>query len=282
MSHQVTIYESFEALRADADDYLMQHEHRLAMIHRVLRRFSEGFGAFINTPNNHCLAIRTPPWNLLVGDLREAQCSGLIDSVLSHDPQLPSVLAPSESALVFARAWAARTGATMTKKHSMRLLAASTVQCPKLHDSEAIIKAQPKHREQLIGWLKLFNEATGMTSHGQDAETVDKHLENQHAYILEANGEPQGCAVISDASEHGAFVGFVFTPSDKRRQGVASRLVGGITKIKLRELNERGGRREGFVSLFTDANNPTSNRIYEALGYEHVCDYTTYAFEYMS
>ena len=37
------------------------------------------------------------------------------------------------------------------------------------------------------------------------------------------------------------------------------------------------GRR--FVFLFTDLANPTSNKIYQAIGYEPVCDVDMYRFE---
>jgi len=36
------------------------------------------------------------------------------------------------------------------------------------------------------------------------------------------------------------------------------------------------GRR--FCFLYTDAANPTSNKIYTQIGYEHVCDSVEYAF----
>jgi predicted GNAT family acetyltransferase len=34
-----------------------------------------------------------------------------------------------------------------------------------------------------------------------------------------------------------------------------------------------------FVFLFTDLSNPTSNKIYQAIGYERVCDVDMYRFE---
>jgi predicted GNAT family acetyltransferase len=33
-----------------------------------------------------------------------------------------------------------------------------------------------------------------------------------------------------------------------------------------------------FCTLFTDLANPTSNRIYQNIGYRPVCDYTVYRF----
>ena len=52
----------------------------------------------------------------------------------------------------------------------------------------------------------------------------------------------------------------MYTPPDCRRRGYASSLVAAITQQQLDE-----GRR--FCFLFTDFANPTSNKIYQAVGY---------------
>jgi predicted GNAT family acetyltransferase len=56
----------------------------------------------------------------------------------------------------------------------------------------------------------------------------------------------------------------VFTPREHRGLGAASYVVGEATRHGL----DRGHR----MCLFTDQANPTSNRIYEALGYRRVTD----------
>ncbi|PUA80929.1 GNAT family N-acetyltransferase [Nocardioides currus] len=61
-----------------------------------------------------------------------------------------------------------------------------------------------------------------------------------------------------------ARVGPVFTPREHRGRGIASHVVGELT---------RGGLEDGSrMCLFTDQANPTSNKIYEALGYGPVVD----------
>ncbi len=64
---------------------------------------------------------------------------------------------------------------------------------------------------------------------------------------------------------HGvARIGPVYTPADHRGRGYASTAVAEVSRQHL----ERGVR----ACLFTDQANPTSNRIYQALGYEPVVD----------
>jgi GNAT superfamily N-acetyltransferase len=59
-------------------------------------------------------------------------------------------------------------------------------------------------------------------------------------------------------------IGPVYTPREHRRRGIASRAVYEVSKL-LRDSGEH-------PCLFTDQANPTSNKIYEAIGYQRVVD----------
>jgi predicted GNAT family acetyltransferase len=59
-------------------------------------------------------------------------------------------------------------------------------------------------------------------------------------------------------------VGPVYTPRKHRGRGIASRAVAEVSRL-LRDSGER-------ACLFTDQANPTSNRIYAALGFRPVVD----------
>jgi predicted GNAT family acetyltransferase len=61
-----------------------------------------------------------------------------------------------------------------------------------------------------------------------------------------------------------ARIGPVFTPKEERGRGWASAAVAAVSAL----LRSRGHR----VTLFTDLDNPTSNAIYLALGYQAVVD----------
>ena len=67
-------------------------------------------------------------------------------------------------------------------------------------------------------------------------------------------------------------VGPVYTPPELRGRGYATTLTAAVSQDQLDQ-----GRR--FVTLFTDLANPTSNRIYQAIGYRPVRDVDVVAFE---
>lgn len=77
------------------------------------------------------------------------------------------------------------------------------------------------------------------------------------------------------ADEYGlviAAVNLVYTPPELRRRGYASACVAALSQLLL----DAGWK---FCCLFTDMSNPTSNHIYQQIGYTPVCDFNEYIFE---
>jgi hypothetical protein len=64
----------------------------------------------------------------------------------------------------------------------------------------------------------------------------------------------------------------VYTPPAERRHGFGSAVAAAAGQAQL-----DAGRR--FVFLFTDLANPTSNRIYQAIGFEPVVDVDMWSFD---
>jgi len=72
-------------------------------------------------------------------------------------------------------------------------------------------------------------------------------------------------AIYAGRTERSAGIGLVYTPSAHRGRGFASALVAGLT----RQLLDEG---LAFCCISTDLTNPTTNKIYPAIGYRPVCD----------
>jgi predicted GNAT family acetyltransferase len=64
---------------------------------------------------------------------------------------------------------------------------------------------------------------------------------------------------------NGIRIGPVYTPPGLRRRGYASAATAAASQTEL-----DNGRR--YIFLFTDLSNPTSNKIYQQIGYEPVID----------
>ncbi len=82
---------------------------------------------------------------------------------------------------------------------------------------------------------------------------------------------PVSWASGSQSLPTAARIGPVYTPSDYRRKGYATACVAALSQ----KLLDQGCKR---CFLFTDLANPTSNHIYQQIGYRPVCDWRDYSF----
>ena len=98
------------------------------------------------------------------------------------------------------------------------------------------------------------------------AEEADTGL-----WLYRVGGVPVSLAGCGGSTPNGVRVGPVYTHSEHRCHGYATELVAAMTRHLL-----AGDRR--FCFLYTDLSNPTSNAIYERIGYRMVCESTEYAF----
>ena len=87
-----------------------------------------------------------------------------------------------------------------------------------------------------------------------------------------ADGKPVAWAGVGGRTPNGIRIGPVYTPPEERGHGYASAVVAAASQAQLDE-----GRT--FCFLFTDLANPTSNRIYQAIGYEPIGDFDEYHFD---
>jgi predicted GNAT family acetyltransferase len=85
------------------------------------------------------------------------------------------------------------------------------------------------------------------------------------------DGETVSFAGYGGLTPNGIRIGPVYTPPELRGRGYGSALTAALTQQLL-----DGGRR--FCFLFTDLANPTSNSIYQRIGYRPVSDVDAWAF----
>jgi len=127
--------------------------------------------------------------------------------------------------------------------------------------------------EIVTGWYDAFmadadeqaGRPPGASAH--EAPTPDemrRRIEGGRIFVWEVDGVPVHVTAATSPAYGVSRVGPVYTPAEHRRRGYASRAVYEVSAFLL----DRGER----ACLFTDQANPTSNRIYEALGYEPLVD----------
>lgn len=94
-------------------------------------------------------------------------------------------------------------------------------------------------------------------------------------WLWEVNGRPVSMASYGGPTPNGIRVFAVYTPPTWRGRGYATACVIALTQRLL-----DGSRR--FCFLFTDLANPTSNALYERVGYRPVADMESRTFEFLA
>jgi GNAT superfamily N-acetyltransferase len=176
-------------------------------------------------------------------------------------------------AAVLAAETARLHGATVSVDKQARLWEATSVAVPAA-PAGSLRRATEADAPLVLDWFRRFHaEADEQAGREPDHEggehnTLDSVLVRIREGVEWLWELPGGeVAHLSGASlpAYGVSrVGPVYTPRQHRGSGIASYVVGELTRRGL----EAGHR----MCLFTDRANPTSNKIYEALGYRPVVD----------
>lgn len=95
-------------------------------------------------------------------------------------------------------------------------------------------------------------------------ESLHNKITNELLYVLEVEGNIVSMAAKSRPLKTCLTVSYVYTPLEERRKGYASRVVELLTDEVLKEYQ--------YATLYTDLSNPTSNSIYQQIGYKKHCD----------
>lgn len=218
-------------------------------------------------------ALRTPPHNLLLSQIDEpSHLAALAHDVLASD-EVPGVLGPTAAACEIAQAWSAGSGRSAVRVMQERIFRLDRVVAPRPAPGHCR-EAEERDRRLLTAWWAAFvAEATPDAPASDPAEAADRMLRRvgRVPYVWEHDGEVVAFGAAGGATPHGVRIGPVYTPPELRGRGYASNLVAEISQRQL-----AAGRR--FCFLFTDLANPTSNHIYQAIGYVPVADVDQYSF----
>jgi uncharacterized protein len=278
---KVTHYDKVGDFYGRVEGYLVEHEahHNLMLgICATLLEHPERYPhppllATVEEDGELLLAaLRTPPHNLVVSRVVSLEAVQALARELSQRREsLPGVNGPAVEAEAFAGAWQALAGQPYHKNMALRIYQLEQVN-PVTGVSGYLRKASEDDRDRLVRWRRAFMvEALGASEEDDGERAADHLLRVGGLYFWEDDG-PVSMAFAGRPTPNGKGVNLVYTPPEYRKRGYASACVAGVSQAVLDE-----GRRYCF--LFTDLANPTSNHIYQAIGYRPVCDVDEYTFE---
>ena len=236
------------------------------------------FHLWVVSERNTCIgaALMTEPFNLILADATDPDAlEALVHGLDAEAIPVPGVVGNQPHVRRFADHWSGLKELRPALRMSQGVYSLHQVHA--VPDAPGRARAATSDdRDLLISWLDDF--AADALTHGPNAEQMDRLVdlrlsdEHQGLWFWEDGGEPVSLAGYGASTPSGVRLGPVYTPMELRRHGYATSLVAEMTRWLLDQ-----GRSLCF--LYTNLANPTSNAIYERIGYERVCESAEYGFE---
>jgi len=210
--------------------------------------------------------LMTPPERpLVISNASQDALSFLANDLAEKGVDLIGVLGPFEEVEHFSKTWNHLTNTKSTTAMDEGVYVLEEVIIPEGIEGE--LRATTLEDLDLVIdlWRDFAQEA--IPDDPMDEEGRRKHarrgIEGGEYYLWEVDGTPVTMIGIANSSPISAKVALVYTPPKFRRKGYGSAATAEISKRKLEE-----GKK--FCSLYTDLSNPTSNSIYQKIGYVRV------------
>lgn len=214
--------------------------------------------------------MQTPPYPLILShtDVPE-ETRALVSELQSlHPGEIPTkVMGPAPVIEDFRRNWTTASGWTAELAERERVYQLSGV-VPVSGVPGFARRAQNNDVDLLVEWYTDFCVEAAIEAPSSVPATVERKLNStglDGLWIWTENTKPVSFLGAGSPTLRGVRIGPVYTPPEHRKKGYASALVADVSQQLL-----DAGRQ--FCFLFTDLNNPTSNHIYQEIGYRPVAD----------
>lgn len=192
--------------------------------------------------------------------------------LLADGQPVTGVIGPRLQAEAFASAWHDHTGQTARVRMAQGSYALRKVRY-RGSASGSLRTATQDDLALVATWSQAFHDEATPYEEGFIAQDfARRRLSDSSVYLWENNGAVVSMAGKSRPTRTGITVNLVYTPPELRGNGYATACVAALSQ----QLLDSG---YAFCTLFTDLANPTSNAIYQRIGYDYVCDFINYGFE---
>jgi GNAT superfamily N-acetyltransferase len=230
------------------------------------------FGRLESGGEVRAVLYRRPSHRLTLTSLSTEQADALAAHLAGLGHSLSGVTADRDTATAFAGAWQRHTGAAPERDWWGRLYRLGTLTPPEPFPAGRGRLVGERDHEHLMRWCRQFAADVG------EAVCIDtaswagtRFAEKSYTFWETPDGTPVSMAGVNPMVAGQVRVDPVYTPAHLRGRGYAAAVTVEVTRAAL----AAGAR---HVVLFTNPANPTSNALYQRIGYVPVTDFTGYSF----
>ena len=207
------------------------------------------------------VAMHTPPHALFVSRMPIEAVAVLASALADAGRALPGVNGAVSTTSAFADAWAVRTGQASSVLAAMRMYCLGELVRPSGVAGRCGAAAGPAETALVAEWFGAFHDEAQPHAAVQDwRASAQRRVAAGEVHLWYVDGAPVSLAAVTAPAAGVARVGPVYTPPGHRRRGYGAAVTAGATGAAL----ATGAK---HVALYTDLANPTSNSIYQAIGY---------------
>jgi GNAT superfamily N-acetyltransferase len=262
--------EDVDAFAATAGDFLrsrpVEHTVFLTLVDTLRRRGLRAYGSEAPIfgswrPGGGAtdgVLLQTPPHPMMFSRLPAGAVAAALDAVAGRP--LPGVNMMVADAEEFVAGWPAEARPGLR----VRLYRLETLIPPPPPGGRART-ADASDRDLLLRWFAAFHEELDDVSETDYGAVVDDRLAYGGITLWEVGGVPVSTAARSRLDAGMVRIQMVYTPRDHRGHGYAAAVTATVSQAALDQ-----GAAE--VVLFADLDNPTSNGVYQRIGYRPVLD----------
>ncbi|MDA0329437.1 MAG: GNAT family N-acetyltransferase [Gemmatimonadetes bacterium] len=208
-------------------------------------------------------AIRTPPRKVMITELPPDAGRPLAAALAEVYDRIPGILGSATSATLLAEAWAELRSCSWRPGLKQRLYRLGRVVPPPIVPGR-LRAAEEADIDLAVEWGVAFARDAG-AQFVTDRASVTRWVASGALHLWDVDGVPMSIAVAQGRTPRGGRIGYVYTPREQRGQGYASACVAALCQKLL-----DGGLE--FCVLYTDLSNPTSNELYQRLGFVPLAD----------
>ncbi|KES03747.1 acetyltransferase [Streptomyces toyocaensis] len=235
------------------------------------------FGHLESEGEVRAIFYRTPRGRLGLTPLSASQADHLAAHLTELGCSPAHVIADHDTATVFAEAWQQHAGAASELFWRTHLYRLGTLTPPQPRPEGQGRIAGGKDREHVVRWCREFCVDVGEqpsldlidSGSWSDSRFGDRHF----TFWDTPDGTPVSMAAATSMVGGMIRVDPVYTPAHLRGRGYAGAVTAEVSRAAL-----AAGATD--VVLFTDPANPTSNALYQRIGYVHLADFAGYRFSY--
>ena len=218
-------------------------------------------------------ALQVPPYPLACNGLPASVHLMVANELARIRPDISGVRGTRDLATDFTNAWSSVTGCTGTVAMSEMLYRLGALR-PPVGVPGAHRESTATDRAVVVDWVQQFFVET--FSHHRDDAAGQRFVDNAEAVgdrviLWEDAGAPVSMAMLRAPATGVSRIGPVFTPRKSRGRGYGSAVSAAAAHL---------ARLDGVddVVLFADLANPTSNAIYQRIGFEAVAESVRFDF----